>query len=63
MKKYRVALIDFSKPQHPIFYPMQYTDGLKAARAVYPEIKAHFSNNARCFIGWSGTKNLIITQI
>ena len=62
MKKYRVSLLDFSKGTGRIIF-QKYADGLKAARAVYPEIKVNYNYSVRCFTGWKGEKNLIICEV
>ena len=61
MKEYRVCLLDFSKGNGKIIFT-KYADGLRNARAIYPDIKAHFSRNAGCFTGWKDGKNLIICE-
>lgn len=64
MKKYRVCLIDFDiKSDRNKIVFTKYADGLKDARAIYPDIKVHYSYNTKCFIGWKNNKNLLISKI
>ena len=65
MKKYRCALIDFSinnkNPYKKIVFE-KYANGIKQARS-FSNIPIHYSNNAKCFIGWNGNKNYMVTEL
>lgn len=61
MKKYRIALIDFSKGNGKILWT-KYAVGIKEARHISP-IKCHYSNNAKCFIGWKENLNCVISEV
>lgn len=64
MKKYRVCLIDFSiKNDNKKIVFTKYTDGLKNARGIYPDIKVKYFYNVKCFSGWKDNKQLIISEL
>lgn len=63
MKKYRCVLLDFSikNDQNKIVFE-KYVKGLKAARALY-NIPISYSYNCKCFTGWKGSKNYLVSEI
>ena len=63
MKKYRVALIDFTRPMVNNPVSVQYADGLKNARGLFPSVKVSYSYATKCFTGFNGNKQVIISEI
>ena len=63
MKKYRCALIDFDiKNDNKKIVFTKFANGIKEAR-TFSNIPIHYSNNCKCFIGWNGNKNYIVSEI
>jgi len=62
MKTYRCALIDFDKKGNNKIIFIKYVKGLQNARKIY-NIPVHYSYNAKCFSGWQGNKNFVISAL
>lgn len=62
MKKYRVVLLDFTRPGDHKIVLTKYADGIRNARNLAP-IRCHYSSAAKCFQGWKDNKQIIISEI
>lgn len=63
MKKYRCTLIDFNiKANNKKIVWTKFANGLQEARRLCA-IPVSYSNNCKCFTGWNGNKNYIVTEI
>lgn len=62
MKNYKIVLLDFSRrgKYNKIVWE-KYARGLKEARKI-AEIPVHWSNNANCFCGLDGNKQVLIIE-
>ena len=63
MKKYRCAYLDFDiKADNKKLVWMKFANGLKEARRLC-NIPVSYNNNCKCFTGWKGNKNYIISEV